>query len=70
MTGGQRKPSRRLPDLSSQERLTYIALLQGGSRANRTGAGLRILVDSVVLTFAILAVITLGWVIDIAVNGG
>jgi hypothetical protein len=70
MTPAQRKPARRLPDLSSQERLIYVSLEQAESRANRPGGGLRILVDGVVLTFAILSVIALGWVLDIAINGG
>ena len=70
MTGGQRKPSRRLPDLSSQERLTYIALLQGGSRANQAARGVGIFLQGVVLALALMALVVLGWVVDISINGG
>jgi hypothetical protein len=62
--------AKRLADLTEHERLVFVSLEQGGSRANRAPGGLRILVDGIVLTFAILAVIALGWVLDIAINGG
>ena len=65
---------KRLADLTERERLTYVAILQGGSRANRAGGVAwslaKIFAQAAVLGFAILAVIALGWVIDIAVNGG
>jgi len=68
---------KRLADLTERERLTYVALLQGESRANQA-AGVAWSLAKIfaqgphpaVLGFAILAVITLGWVIDIAINGG
>lgn len=66
--------ARRLPDLSSHERLTYVALLQGGSRTNRAGGVAwslaKIFAQAAVLGFAILAVYSVGWVIGIAINGG
>ena len=59
--------ARRVADLSEQERVTFISILQGGNHTNRpvdvAWSFAKIFAQAAILGFALLAVYSVGWII-------
>ena len=65
--------AKRLSDLTEQERITFISILQGGNHTNRpvdvAWNLAKIFAQAGLLGFALLGILGIGWIIGVATGG-